>query len=328
MGKQKRSAGLFFFVLLGCIAGMSVMVMPTVVSCAEKSLEHGAVTGETVVHPLSLLDAAILGLVEGATEYLPVSSTGHLILTERILGIAHDPASKRAANAYAIVIQAGAILAVLGLYWNRVRQMFLGLLGRDVIGRRLFGNLVIAFLPAVVAGLSLEKVIKANLFGLWPVTAAWLAGGIFLLYLDKKRPHEVSGLAIESFGWRLALGIGLLQCAALWPGVSRSLATIAGGLLMGASLVAAVEFSFLLGLMTLGAATIYEAYNNGHMIIANFGLIGPLVGFACAFVSAWVSVKWLVSFVQRGGLALFGWYRIVLALVVAALMLSGVALQS
>jgi undecaprenyl-diphosphatase len=266
--------------------------------------------------------------VEGVTEYLPVSSTGHLLLTESILGLDRDPASKRAANAYAIVIQAGAILAVLGLYRKRIRQMLLGLMGRDANGQALFWNLVIAFLPAVVAGLLFEDVIKGRLFGIWPVTAAWLTGGIFILLLDRRRPHELPGLSIESFGWRQALGIGLMQCAALWPGVSRSLATIAGGLLMGVELTAAVEFSFLLGLMTLGAATMYEAFKNGHMIVASFGLTGPLLGFFCAFVSAWISVKWMVSFLQRRGLALFGWYRIILALVVAAVLLSGVGLQS
>jgi undecaprenyl-diphosphatase len=311
------------------------MIMPFVVFCGEKTGEHVPSTEEIAVHPLSIRNAAILGLVEGATEYLPVSSTGHLILTENILGLADDPAAKRAANAYAIVIQAGAILAVLGLYRKRIRQMLLGLLGRDAAGKRLAWNLVIAFLPAVVVGLLFEHQIKARLFGLWPVTAAWFAGGIFLVYLGRRRAQALSrdggsgdGLSIENFGWRQALGIGLIQCLAMWPGVSRSLATIAGGLLMGAELGAAVEFSFLLGLLTLGAATVYEAYQNGTMIMANFGLIGPLLGFACAFVSAWVSIKWMVSFLQRGSLAVFGWYRIALALLVATLLLSGVGLHA
>jgi len=313
-------------VLLGAFAVAGSPWMPAVSIGAEKNGEQVIIPADhgntAAARPLSFLDAAILGLVEGATEYLPVSSTGHLLLTESILGIAHDPATKEAADAYAIVIQAGAILAVLGLYRNRIKQILLGLLGRDEAGKGLAIHLVIAFLPAVVAGLALEDVIKGNLFGLWPVTAAWLVGGILLLVLDRKIPHTHGGLALESFGWRHALGIGLMQCAALWPGVSRSLATIAGGLLMGVGMTAAVEFSFLLGLMTLGAATVYEATKNGHMIIASFGFTAPLLGFFCAFVSAWVSIKWMVSFLQRRGLALFGWYRIALALVVAAVLMT------
>ena len=354
MKKQKIFVRCFLPVLVGIACVISVMVVPVVVFCGEKnegqsalvpyssfscfihkkmSCERhlsrslgldGVAAEERTVRPLSLLDAAILGVVEGATEYLPVSSTGHLLLTENILGIANDPESKRAANAYAIVIQAGAILAVLGLYRNRIRQMLLGLIGRDADGQRLVLNLLIAFMPAVVLGLVLEDVIKAHLFGLWPVTAAWFAGGIFLLFLGRRQYQTLSGLSIEAFGWRQALGIGLIQCMALWPGVSRSLATIAGGLLMGAQLVPAVEFSFLLGLITLGAATVYETQQNGSLIVANFGWTGPLVGFFCAFVSAWVSIKWMVSFLQRRGLAVFGWYRIVLALVVAAALLTGV----
>ena len=333
MKKQKRSPRWFVAVLLAFVVVISVMTVPAVY-CGENKEVPGALTAESSVRPLSLWEAAILGVVEGVTEYLPVSSTGHLLLTEHILGLAHDPASKRVANAYAIVIQAGAILAVLGLYRRRMRQIFLGLIGKDAAGQTLLLNLVIAFLPAAVVGLLLEGVIKGRLFGIWPVVAAWLAGGIFILFLDKKkRPHELSGdgrigLSIEDFGWRQALGIGLMQCAALWPGVSRSLATIAGGLFVGAELTAAVEFSFLLGLMTLGAATMYEAYKSGHMIVASFGLTGPLLGFFCAFVAAWISVKWMVGFLQRRGLALFGWYRIVLALVVAAVLLSGLGLQS
>ncbi|MFH2123216.1 MAG: undecaprenyl-diphosphate phosphatase [Pseudomonadota bacterium] len=335
MKKHKKACGWFCSLSLGIVISINILVMPVVVFCGEKTGEHVSAAEETAVHPLSLRNAAILGLVEGATEYLPVSSTGHLILTENILGLADDPTAKRAANAYAIVIQAGAILAVLGLYRKRMRQMILGLLGRDAAGKRLVWNLVIAFLPAVVVGLLFEHQIKARLFGLWPVTAAWFAGGVFLVFLGRRRDQALSrdggegnGLSIEHFGWRQALGIGLIQCLAMWPGVSRSLATISGGLLMGAELGAAVEFSFLLGLLTLGAATVYEAYNNGVMIMANFGLVGPLLGFACAFISAWVSIKWMVSFLQRGSLAVFGWYRIALALLVAALLLSGVGLHT
>lgn len=271
---------------------------------------------------LGFLDAALLGIVEGATEFLPVSSTGHLLLAQRLLGLARDPASRPAANAYAIVIQAGAILAVLGLYRERIVQMLHGLTGRSAAGRRLSLNLVIAFLPAAVLGLLFGGVIKAHLFGLWPVTAAWLGGGLILLFLPRMRSAHALGSSLESLGRRQALGIGLLQCAALWPGFSRSLATIAGGLFVGAELAAAVEFSFLLGLITLGAATAYEAFESGGLIIAAFGWRAPLVGFICAFISAWVSVRWMVGFLQRRGLTHFGWYRILLSLVVTA----GVAL--
>lgn len=322
LARQKRKSRYLFSVLLGMFF-IVVAILPVTGQASESGKNQAELTTPattTTAPSLSLLDGAILGIVEGATEYLPVSSTGHLLLTEHILGLDRDPETKRAANAYAIVIQAGAILAVLGLYRNRIRQMLLGLMGRDVSGKRLAINLVIAFVPAAVAALLLGDVIKGRLFGIWPVTAAWFFGGIALFALDRKRPHDASGLSLEDFGWRHAVGIGLMQCVALWPGVSRSLATIAGGMLMGAEMGAAVEFSFLLGLITLGAATVYEAYKSGSMIVANFGLLAPLLGFFCALVSAWVSVKWMVSFLQRRGLALFGWYRIVLALVVALVM--------
>jgi len=324
MKKKNKSSGRFLVLLIVIIGALNAPVAG--IGAENKggqdvpSTDHG---DKVTARSLSFVDAAILGLVEGATEYLPVSSTGHLLLTESILGIAHDPASKEAADAYAIVIQAGAILAVLGLYRTRIRQILLGLLGRDTDGRMLALNLVVAFVPAVVIGLLFGDAIKEYLFGVWPVTAAWLVGGILLLALDKKIPHTQAGLDIESFQWRHSLGIGLMQCAAMWPGVSRSLATIAGALLMGAGMGAAVEFSFLLGLITLGAATAYEALKNGHMIIASFGLAGPFIGFLCAFVSAWISVKWMVGYLQRRGLSIFGWYRIALALVVAAVLMGG-----
>lgn len=321
--QDKRWAG-FLLVLIAAFTGVRLFFGPAVSLGGTNSDDEAATrmaAGSTAPYPLRFLDAAVLGLVEGATEYLPVSSTGHLLLAESIIGISHDPASKKAADAYAIVIQSGAILAVLGLYRTRIRQILMGLLGRDADGRMLALNLVIAFVPAVVIGLLFGDAIKEYLFGVWPVTAAWMAGGILLLVLDKKIPHTQAGLDIESFQWRHALGIGLMQCAAMWPGVSRSLATIAGALLMGAGMGAAVEFSFLLGLITLGAATVYEGYKSGSMIVTHFGFAGPFIGFLCAFVSAWISVKWMVGYLQRRGLSIFGWYRIALALVVAAVLI-------
>ena len=261
--------------------------------------------------------AVILGLVEGTTEYLPVSSTGHLLVAGHLMGLAQYPA----ADAYSIVIQGGAILAVFGLYRRRVWQILQGLAGRDDEGQRLALNLGIAFLPAALMGLLFEAAIKQHLFGLWPITAAWFLGGAAILAINgsgRNRWRVDAGLELTSLGTRWAVLVGLAQCAALWPGVSRSLATILGGLLAGASMTAAVEFSFLLGLLTLGAATIYEALKEGHLIIATFGWSSPVLGFFCAFVSAWMSVRWLVVFLQRRGLALFGWYRLALATVVGA----------
>jgi len=276
----------------------------------------GAAEG-AATEALGLWQAVILGLVEGATEYLPVSSTGHLLVTGHLMGLADYPA----ADAYSIVIQGGAILAVLGLYRSRVRQIALGVAGRDAEGRRLALNLVIAFFPAAITGLLFESAIKEHLFGLWPIIAAWFVGGVAILVFSRTGRaawYAGTGLTLETVGPRWAILVGLAQCLALWPGVSRSLATILGGLMAGASMVAAVEFSFLLGLLTLGAATVYEALKEGHLIIATFGWLNPVLGFVCAFVSAWLSVRWLVVFLQRRGLALFGWYRIGLATVVAA----------
>jgi len=261
--------------------------------------------------------ALVLGLVEGLTEYLPVSSTGHLILAQRALGIGDDAASR----AYAICIQGGAIAAVFSIYLPRIRSMLAGITRGDEAGRRLTTNLALAFVPAVVIGLALEGPIDAHLFGLWPVVAAWLAGGLAILVWEPRR--RVGAGTLESLGARAALAIGLWQCLALWPGVSRSLATIAGGLVLGLSMAAAVEFGVLLGLVTLLAATGYKALKHGGEIVEHYGALNALLGFVVAWVSAWIAVKWMVAWLERRGLALFGWYRVVLALVVGGWLLWG-----
>jgi len=159
--------------------------------------------------------------------------------------------------------------------------MVSGIFGRDRDGLRLLGNLAVAFVPAAIVGLLLEDRIKRYLYGVWPIAAAWLVGGIFILaVLNRRRLKE--GTALESLGWQSALLIGLAQVIALWPGVSRSLVTIAGGLFAGLSMSAAVEFSFLLGLVTLGAATMYEALRQGHQIVQTFGVAAPVVGHLAA----------------------------------------------
>ena len=272
--------------------------------------------------------AVILGLVEGVTEYLPVSSTGHLLLAQRAMGIAQSTT----ADAFAICIQAGAIVAVLGLYFTRVRQMALGALGRNPEGLKLAICVVTAFLPAVVCGLLLEKPIKKYLFGgdawgLWPVVLAWLVGGIAILAVSswkaRSGPSTKSTLTLEHLTWRMALVIGLIQCLAMWPGVSRSLVTIVGGILVGLSLPAAVEFAFLLGVVTLGAATAYDGLKHGQEMLEAFGPLPLFLGFLSAWISAVLAVKWMVAYLNKHGMQIFGYYRIALAVVVAALILGG-----
>jgi len=268
----------------------------------------------------------IIGLVEGFTEYLPVSSTGHILLTQRLLGIE----SSAAADAFAICVQGGAIVAVLGLYFRRVREMGLGLLGRNPEGARLASGIVTAFLPAAVIGLLIEKHIKHYLFGaeygLWPVVTAWLVGGIFILavsFSKMGRHSRSAGLSLDSLTWKMAVGIGLAQCVAMWPGVSRSLMTIVGGVLAGLSLPAAVEFSFLLGVVTLGAATAYDALRHGQEMLAAYGPLPLFLGFFTAWLGAVVAVRWMVRFLNTHGLQVFGYYRIVLAIIVGGLLLGG-----
>jgi undecaprenyl-diphosphatase len=256
--------------------------------------------------------AVILGLIEGLTEYLPVSSTGHLLLGQRLLGLPSGPA----ADAYAICIQAGAILAVLGLYRQRVAQGFAGLLGKDVAGRRLVINLGVAFIPAAVIGFLLDDLIEAYLFGLAPITVAWLAGSAAILLI--KPPTQ--GLALEGLQPRQAALIGLAQCLAMWPGTSRSLATILAGSLCGLSMAATVEFSFLLGLITLSAATAYSGMKHGAEVIEAYGLVTPLIGMVVAWASAVAAVRWMVGWLQSHGMGVFAVWRLISALIAIALL--------
>lgn len=262
---------------------------------------------------VELWQALVLGIVEGVTEFLPVSSTGHLLIAQRLLRIPDDAA----AHAYAIAIQAGAIAAVVVLYRSRLLQIGRGVIGRDAGGARLAVCLPIAFAPAAVVGLMLDDVIERWLFGPLPIAVAWAIGGAAMLVLSKRLPRE--GMALESMPWRVALAIGLCQCLALWPGVSRSLATILGAVFLGLSLAAAVEFSFLLGLVTLSAAAAYKTLDGGAAMFSAYGVPALTAGFTAAWISAWLSVSWMLDWLQRRGLAVFGWWRIVAAVVVLAL---------
>ena len=279
-------------------------------------------------------EAVILGIVEGLTEYLPVSSTGHVLIAQDLLGIgAESESAKDAANAFAICIQAGAILAVLGLYWQRVKQGVRGMLGPIGIGKgdpdglRLFINLVVAFTPAAVVGLLLNDIIEEKLFHAWTIVFAWAFGGIAILavayWKHKKSGDEHVGKGIDDINWRMALAIGMIQCIAMWPGTSRSLVTIVGGVLVGLSIGAAVEFSFLLGVVTLLAATVYKAKEAGPVMIDEYGWQPMIVGSLAAYVSAVLAVKWMVAYLKKHGMALFGYYRIAIAILAAALILAG-----
>ena len=286
---------------------------------------------------LGQTDAVILGLVEGITEYLPISSTGHLILTNSVLGLDStapvlddngyplldkngEPVTlKAAADAYAIVIQAGAILAVLILYWPRIWQVLLGVLGLSPNGRRLARNLIVAFIPAAILGLLLDDWIERMLFAPIPIAVALVLGGLIMLAVESWRKHQLGDtdnlIDLHTLGVRQSLFIGILQCFAMWPGMSRSMMTIVGGYIAGLS-PAKAEFSFLLGLITLSAAAGYKTVTSGpemFLVIES----GPLMlGIAVAFVSAALAVKWLVSYLTRHGLTVFAWYRFVLAALV------------
>ena len=277
---------------------------------------------------LAWWQAIVLGLVEGITEYLPVSSTGHLILASSLLHL-NRPETKEALDAYLVVVQGGAILAVLALYRSRVVQMARGLVGRDADGLRLACSVALAFVPAAAAGLLLSRAIKATLFSDWPVLAALAAGGLWMIWLGGSGDRGSSDVAAMS--WRTALGIGLFQTLALWPGTSRSMVTIGGGMVLGLGTVAAAEFSFLLGLPTLGAACVHDLVGNlrhaaaagGPSMFEQLGAEPMILGFAVATVSAALAVRWLVSFLTRHGLAPFGWYRLALSAILAVLLVSG-----
>jgi undecaprenyl-diphosphatase len=272
---------------------------------------------------LSFVQAVILGLVEGLTEFLPISSTGHLLVTARILDVGQHGPAKDAVKSYEIAIQSGAILAVLGLYRHRLATMVEGAVGRSVDGRRVLVGVLIAFVPAAIVGLLAEKIIKDVLFGVWPVVAAWVVGGVLILVLSRNGMlAPKGGLSLEQLTPRHALVIGAAQVLALWPGTSRSLVTIAAALLIGFSMSAAVEFSFLLGFVTLGAATAYQILQDGKTMIDAFGWFTPLVGLVVALLAAAASIKWMVGYLERHDLSIFGWYRIAIAALVTLLVVT------
>ncbi|HNX04473.1 MAG TPA: undecaprenyl-diphosphate phosphatase [Opitutales bacterium] len=279
-------------------------------------------------------DAVVLGSVEGITEYLPVSSTGHLILTSRALGIGGETstadgtrsAGAQAVDNYLVVIQAGAIAAVAILYWRDLLAMLMGLFGKDRNGLRLGINLVVAFLPAAVLGLLLNDWIEEKLFGPIPVAVALALGAPLMLGIEWWRKRDSAsapggadtGKELHSLSCGQCLFIGAMQAVAMCPGTSRSMMTIVGGYIVGLTPVKSARFSFLLGFITLSAATVFTLLKHGREMAQTISPGPALVGLAVATLTAALSVKWLVSYLSRHGLALFAYYRVVLALIILA----------
>ena len=288
---------------------------------------------------LKLSHALILGLVEGVTEFIPISSTGHLILITDLLDLDsnqplfdasgaplwHRKASTRhrgelltinlATQAYIVVIQFGAIAAVFPICWSQLMSMFRGALGRDPRGRRLLINLGIAFVPAAFIGLLAHDWIDENLYSVNAVIFALVAGSFLMFFAERWRLRQSQRgfqevTELTPFG---AAGIGILQCLAMWPGTSRPMMTIVGGYFAGLNPGSAAGFSFLLGFVTLSAASIYKTYQSGGLILEVFGWQNVLIGTAVAGVTAAISVRFFVKMLLRSGLAPFAWYRIALA---------------
>jgi undecaprenyl-diphosphatase len=257
-----------------------------------------------------LLQALILGVVEGLTEFLPISSTGHLILAGDLLGFNDDRG-----KLFEIVIQSGAILAVVWEYRARFASVIKGFPG-DRLARRFVVNLAVAFMPLAVLGLLFGKAIKATLFQPIPVAVAFIVGAFVILWAEK-REHRITIHSVDEIGPIDALKLGFAQACALIPGTSRSGSTIIGGLFFGLSRKAATEFSFFLAVPTLGAATLYQLWKERHLLAwDDLGMW--VVGFVSAFVSAFVCVRWLLRYISSHDFTIFAWYRIAFGVIVIA----------
>lgn len=252
----------------------------------------------------SLLTVVLLGIVEGLTEFLPVSSTGHLVLAGELLGW-HGEASKT----FDIVIQLGAILAVIVVYWRRFLDVLIGLFSWQPGPVAFTRNVLLGFLPSVIIGVTVYSGIKALMDSPRVVAAALVLGGVAILLIERmvKRVHTGS---VEEMGWRTALGIGMAQCLSMVPGVSRSGATIMGALSLGVDRKTAAEFSFFVAVPTMIGASVYDLYkSHGHLGSESLGAIA--IGFVVSFIVALIVVKGFVTIVSRYGFSPFAWYRIV-----------------
>ncbi len=266
-----------------------------------------------------LLKAAIMGVVEGLTEFLPISSTGHLILAGALLGFDDDKA-----KVFDIAIQTGAIFAVILVYWKKIRETVVALPSQRQ-AQQFALNLLIAFVPAVVLGLLFGKAIKAHLFTPVVVATTFIVGGFIILWAEKRQAAGGSAVRVtevDDMTWKDALKVGLVQCLAMVPGTSRSGATIIGGMLLGLSRKAATDFSFYLAIPTLTGAGAYSLYKERALLsLGDVPLFG--VGLLVSFISAWLCIRWLLRFIATHSFNGFAWYRIAFGLVVLATAWSG-----
>ena len=256
------------------------------------------------------IKAALMGIVEGLTEFLPISSTGHLILAGSLLDFTGDKI-----KVFEIAIQTGAMFAIILVYWQRLRDTVVGL-GSDARAQRFTLNVLVAFVPAVVLGLLLGKVIKEHLFTPVVVASTFILGGLVILWAEK-RPARVTVAEVDDMSPWDALKVGLVQCFALVPGTSRSGATIIGAMFLGLSRKAATEFSFFLAIPTLVGAGAYSLYKERALLsVADVPIFA--IGLLFSFLSAWVCVRWLLRYVATHDFIPFAWYRIAFGLIVLA----------
>ena len=264
-----------------------------------------------------LAKAAVMGVVEGLTEFLPVSSTGHLILTGALLGFDDDKA-----KVFDIAIQTGAILAVIIVYWAKIRETLVGLPSQRQ-AQRFALNVFVGFLPAAVIGLLAYKTIKLYLFNPGVVAGAFIVGALIILWVEKRQTTAVPRVqSVDDMSLLDAVKVGFVQCLGMIPGTSRSGATIIGGMLLGLSRKAATEFSFFLAIPTLVGAGVYSLYKERALLsVADLPLFG--VGFVVSFISAWLCIRWLLRYISTHSFAPFAWYRIAFGIVVLITAWSG-----
>ena len=258
-----------------------------------------------------LAKAAVMGVVEGLTEFLPISSTGHLILAGSLMGFQDEKA-----KVFEIAIQTGAIFAVILVYWQKITSTVKAL-PYQAEAQRFVLNVFIGFLPAVVLGLLFGKLIKEHLFTPWVVATTFIVGGFIILWAERRPPASIRIRAVEDMRGRDALMVGLVQCFAMIPGTSRSGATIIGGMLLGLSRKAATDFSFFLAIPTLIGAGVYSLYKERALLsVEDIPMFAT--GLVVSFISAWICVRWLLKYIASNSFEIFAWYRIVFGLVVLA----------